>query len=185
MVCWRLRSRTASQRLKRWLPLRPLLSRGDFPGGTSDKESACQWRDAGLIPGLGRSPGGRNGSPLQYSCLENPTDRGASVHRVAKNGHNWSDLVAGNISVQFSRSVVSDSLRPHESQPARPPCPSPTPRVYPNSALVISLISLSSLSSYKTTVIVSIFLSHRIFFYGLNINCERQLCSPLYHRCCT
>ena len=34
--------------------------------------------------------------------------------------------------VQFSRSVVSDSLRPHESQHARPPCPSPTPRVYPN-----------------------------------------------------
>ena len=35
-------------------------------------------------------------------------------------------------SVQFSRSVMSDSLRPHESQHARPPCPSPTPRVYPN-----------------------------------------------------
>ena len=35
--------------------------------------------------------------------------------------------------VQFSRSVVSDSLQPHESQRARPPCPSPTPRVYPNS----------------------------------------------------
>ena len=35
-------------------------------------------------------------------------------------------------SVQFSRSVVSDSLQPHESQHARPPCPSPTPRVYPN-----------------------------------------------------
>ena len=37
------------------------------------------------------------------------------------------------ISVQFSRSVVSDSLQPHESQHARPPCPSPTPGVYPNS----------------------------------------------------
>ena len=37
------------------------------------------------------------------------------------------------ISVQFSLSVVSDSLRPHESQHTRPPCPSPTPRVYPNS----------------------------------------------------
>ena len=34
-------------------------------------------RDAGLIPGLGRSPGGRNGNLLQYSCLENPMDRGA------------------------------------------------------------------------------------------------------------
>ena len=44
-------------------------------------------RDEGSIPGLGRSPGGGHGSPLQYSCLENPMDRGAwwaTVHRVAK-----------------------------------------------------------------------------------------------------
>ena len=43
--------------------------------------------DAGLIPGLGRSPGGENGSPSQYSCWENPMDRGAwwaLVHGVAK-----------------------------------------------------------------------------------------------------
>ena len=44
-------------------------------------------REVGLIPGLGRSPGGRHGSPLQYSCLENPKDRGAwvvTVHAVTK-----------------------------------------------------------------------------------------------------
>ena len=44
-------------------------------------------RDAGSIPGMGRSPGGGHGNPLQCSCLENPTDRGAwqaTVHRVAK-----------------------------------------------------------------------------------------------------
>ena len=44
-------------------------------------------RDAGSIPGLGRSPGEGNGNPLQYSCLENPVDREAwraTVHRVAK-----------------------------------------------------------------------------------------------------
>ena len=44
-------------------------------------------RDAGLIPGSGRSPGGRHDNPLQYSCLENPMDRGAwqaTVHRVTK-----------------------------------------------------------------------------------------------------
>ena len=43
--------------------------------------------DAGLIPGLGKSAGGGNGNPLQYSCLENPTDRGAwwaTVHGIAK-----------------------------------------------------------------------------------------------------
>ena len=45
-------------------------------------------RDVGSIPGLGRSPGGWHGNPLQYSCLENPMDRGAwqaVVHRVTKN----------------------------------------------------------------------------------------------------
>ena len=44
-------------------------------------------RDAGSIPGSGRSPGAGNRNPLQYSCLENPRDRGAwpaTVHRVAK-----------------------------------------------------------------------------------------------------
>ena len=42
------------------------------PGGSDGKESACKAGDAGLIPGLGRSPGEGNGNPLQYSCLENP-----------------------------------------------------------------------------------------------------------------
>ena len=52
----------------------PLVNAGDI-------------RDTGSIPGLGRSPGGGHGNPLQYSCLENPTDRGAwwvTVHRVTK-----------------------------------------------------------------------------------------------------
>ena len=42
-------------------------------------DNAGDIRDAGSIPGLGRSPGEGNGSPLQYSCLENPMDRGAAV----------------------------------------------------------------------------------------------------------
>ena len=41
------------------------------------KESVCNAGDLGLIPGSGRSPGEGNGNPLQYSCLENPMDRGA------------------------------------------------------------------------------------------------------------
>ena len=48
-----------------------------FPCSSADKESACNAGDPSLIPGLGRSPGGQHGYPLQYSCLENPTDRGA------------------------------------------------------------------------------------------------------------
>ena len=61
-----------------------------FPGGTVVKNpptNAGATGDAGSIPGSGRSPGGGNGNPLQYSCLENPMDRGvwqATVLRVAK-----------------------------------------------------------------------------------------------------
>ena len=43
-----------------------------FPGGSDGKASVCNAGDPGSIPGLGRSPGEGNGSPLQYSCLENP-----------------------------------------------------------------------------------------------------------------
>ena len=49
----------------------------DFPGGSDVKECACNAGDLGSIPGLGRSPGQGNGNPLQYSCLENPMDKGA------------------------------------------------------------------------------------------------------------
>ena len=48
-----------------------------LPGGSDDKESACNAGDLGSIPGLGRSPGGGHGNSLQCSCLENPMDRGA------------------------------------------------------------------------------------------------------------
>ena len=56
------------------------------------KESACNVGDPGSIPGLGRSPGGGNGSPLQLSCLENPMDRGAwraTVCGVTRVGYGW------------------------------------------------------------------------------------------------
>ena len=52
-----------------------LLHKG-FPGGSDGKESSCKAGDRSLIPGLGRCPGEGNGCPLQYSCLENPMDRG-------------------------------------------------------------------------------------------------------------
>jgi len=57
-------------------------------------ESACNAGDIGSVPGLGRSPGVGNGNPLQYSCLENPKDRGAwqaTVHGVAKSQAPQSD----------------------------------------------------------------------------------------------
>ena len=60
---------------------------GNIVGGSDRKESACNARDPGLISGSGRHPGEGNGNPLQYSCLENPIDRGAwwaTVHVVVK-----------------------------------------------------------------------------------------------------
>ena len=50
-----------------------------FPSGADGKESTCNVGDLGLIPGLGRSPEGGRGNPLQYPCLENPKDRGARL----------------------------------------------------------------------------------------------------------
>ena len=58
-----------------------------FPGDSDGKESTCNAGDLGSIPALGRSPGGRHSNPLQYSCLQNPMDRGAwraTVHGVMK-----------------------------------------------------------------------------------------------------
>jgi len=57
------------------------------PGSSVSEESACNVGDLGLIPELGRSPGGGHANPLQYSFLENPMDSGAQqvrVHGVAK-----------------------------------------------------------------------------------------------------
>ena len=63
------------------------------PGGVVVKNQpakAGDVRDMGSVPGLGRSPGGRHGNPLQYSCLKNPMDRGAwwaTVHGIAQSQH--------------------------------------------------------------------------------------------------
>ena len=61
--------------------------------------SAGDVRDLGLIPGMERSPGGRHGNPLLYSCLENPMDRGA-----------WQATVTG---IAKSRTQLSDSAATH------------------------------------------------------------------------
>ena len=65
-----------------------------FPGGSNGKESACSAGDSGSIPGSGRSLGEENGNPLQYSCLENPMNRGEEPGRLQsigsqRIGHDW------------------------------------------------------------------------------------------------
>ena len=66
-----------------------------FPGGSEVKVPACNLGNLGSIPGSGRFPGEGNVNPLQYSCLENPMDRGAwwaTVHEVAKSQTRLSDF---------------------------------------------------------------------------------------------
>ena len=65
---------------------------GVFPGSSVMKNSPANTGNSCPVPELGRSPGSRRGNPLQYSCLENPMDRGtcqAIVYKVAKN---WTQL---------------------------------------------------------------------------------------------
>ena len=104
-----------------------------FPGGSDGKEAARNARDLVLIPGQ-----------------EDPMQKEMATHS--------SILVLGTTplkyqfsSVQFSHSVVSDSLRPHEPQHARPSCPSPTPGVHSDSRLtnLISLLSMGLLCVLK------------------------------------
>ena len=80
---------------------------------------------------------GGNGKPFQNSFQENPTNSMTRQKGMTPDEPPMLEGVqyaTGEVSsVQFSRSVVSDSLRPHESQHARPPCPSPTPGVHPDS----------------------------------------------------
>ena len=64
-----------------------VVNRVDFPGGSVVKNPPASGRDVGFIPGLGRSPGGGNGNPLQYSCLGNLMGRGTwqgTVHGIAE-----------------------------------------------------------------------------------------------------
>ena len=75
--------------------VRALILLMDFPGGSDGKASAYNVGDLGSITGLGWSPGEGNGTPLQYSCLENPMDEGAwlaTVHGVAKSRTRLSDF---------------------------------------------------------------------------------------------
>ena len=64
----------------------------DFPGGSDSKASVYNTGDPGSIPGLGRSPGEGNGNPLQYSCLENPMDRGAWWATIRGVSKGWTRL---------------------------------------------------------------------------------------------
>ena len=88
-------------------------------------------RDVALIPGLGRSPGGGHGKPLQYSCLENPIYRGAwwaTVHRASKNqtGLKWlstKHALPNSRAPVINHHTVLSLLLPHGQKKQAPPEP--------------------------------------------------------------
>ena len=64
-----------------------VMCHAGFPGGSTIKNPLANEGNASSIPGLGRSPGERNGNPVHYSCLGNPMDRGgwqATIHGITK-----------------------------------------------------------------------------------------------------
>ena len=150
-----------------------------FPGGTEEyripggKECACNAENPGSILGSGRSPGEGNGYPWIHTPEFLPGEfhgqqslMGYSPWGCKEvNTTKWLTLYTYGytyifISVQFSRSVVSDSSQPHESQHSRPPCPSPTLGVHSNSrpsnrwchpAILSSVVPFSSCSQSLPT----------------------------------
>ena len=81
-----------------------------LPWWLGEWSSACNAGNLGLIPGSGISPGEGNGSPLHYSCLENPVNRGAwrsTVQGLQRVGHNWMTFNVGEIQ-WFQYSCLSD-----------------------------------------------------------------------------
>ena len=94
--------------------LHSLFHPSGFPGGSEVKASACNVGDLGSIPGSGRSPGEGNGNSLQYSCLENPMDRGAwwaTVHGVAKSQTRLSDFTSLHFTFHPSAKVLKAFLQ--------------------------------------------------------------------------
>ena len=92
----------------------------DFASGSDGKESACNVGDQGLIPGLGRSPGEAGGYLLQYSCLENPMERGAWWATVTKGGTGLSHFL---LFVCFAFIIISwqDCEAAANAQPSQTP----------------------------------------------------------------
>ena len=126
--------------LLHWILARPasqlVLVVKNLPASTGDL------RDVGSVPRLGRSPGERNGNPLQYSCLENPMDRGAwqaTVHRVAKS----QTQLKLSIALDLQKICRYITEFPHMLYP-----PSPNSNILYNHSTFVKTRKLSVVKSY-------------------------------------
>ena len=108
-----------------WLTetLPPLCDLMGFPRGSVVKNPPASAEDEGSIPGLGRSPGGKHGNPLQCSCLENPLGRGAwwaTVHAGAKSW-TWLKLLSTHVTLCHEPLLVTmESTSSHQQGPTPP-----------------------------------------------------------------
>ena len=82
-----------------------------FPDGSVVKKSACQCRRSGFDPWSGKSLGGGNGNPLQYSCLKNPLDRGARRATVRGVAKSWTGLSDWAYTSVRSQRIMWESVR--------------------------------------------------------------------------
>ena len=139
-------------------------------------------RDVGLIPGSGRPAGGQHGSPLQCSCLENPTDRGAwrtTVHGVAQSWtwlkrlstqHNIHKIYLLNHFSAFSKVVLSTRIflcnyHYFPSSKLFLPCKTKALSLDSNYSFRLSLSVLLSVSMVLTTIYTSYKGSHTVFVF--------------------
>ena len=123
------------------------ISQDSFLGGSAVKKSTCNAGDAGSIPGLRRCPGGGNGNPLQYSCLENSMDRGAwwnTVHGAVKESDTTEKINRTSISQEHvtAAGCSASSTNARHTLAGKPrwfpgaSCGTAWPRAQPKSLLV-------------------------------------------------
>ena len=175
-AAWRVGGQGGEVYLQIWLPPTSTMGLPQWPSG---KEAAYNTGDAGSIPGLGRSPGGGHGNPLQYSCLENPMDRGAwwaRMHGVAKSQMPLQGLSrytrmyllhaihfsakANRLSLHCFPNVLSEKLKLTSSDPSFSPVPFLFPQVL-TSGLCGSACTLPNSSPVKVAISLSLFYKER------------------------
>ena len=135
-------------------------------------------RDSGLIPGLGSSPGEGNGNPLQYSCLENPMDRGAwraTVHGVAQNRTQlkWLSMAQVKYMFNFIRSCQTCFQSDYSILYSHKLCTSVLMSPCAHQCLLSVLIAITDVRCYVIVVLICISLmnseAEHLFIYPLII----------------
>ena len=120
-----------------------------FPCGSDGKESTCNAGDLGSLPGLGRSPGGGHGNPLQYSCLENPHGQ-MSLMGYSPQGHKDSDM--------HERLSTAQHIRNYSSGKPLPTIPNPFHPFYWALSSHLCVVIAINLSSLHCKITASLFL---------------------------